>query len=55
MKELSVKGMKVVFVFLRQKNAEKATSAREKVLVEEGERGMERVPMILAHSHLGEY
>jgi hypothetical protein len=42
--------------FYDRKMREAATEAREKVLVEEMERGgMERAPMILAHSHLGEY
>jgi hypothetical protein len=43
--------------FKTEKCGKKQQKHREKVLVEEmeRERGMERAPMILAHSHLGEY
>jgi hypothetical protein len=42
-------------IFQHRKMREEATAVREKVEEREGEMGMERAPMLLAHSHLREY
>jgi hypothetical protein len=51
--------MKVVFVFLRRKNAGRGNISGGENLgrggKEKGREGMERASMLLAHSHLGEY